>query len=100
LYYDLYYKRGTGLGENEDMAISVRLDGETQSALEKAAKIIGTSKSEVGKKSVKLFCNKVLTERTLSPYELIRDLIPYEGSNKGDISARGEEILRERLGRK
>jgi hypothetical protein len=82
------------------MALSVRLDEETESALETTARLLGKSKSEVVKNSVKLYCEKMLEERSISPYDLIRDLIPSEGSNKGDLSLRGEEILRERLGRK
>jgi hypothetical protein len=82
------------------MALSVRLDEETQSALERTAKVLGKTKSEVVKKSVKAFCDKVLADKALSPYDLIRDLIPDEGSGRGDLSIRAEEILRERLSRK
>jgi hypothetical protein len=51
------------------MALSVRLDEETESALETTAKLLGKSKSEVVKNSVKLYCDKVLGERSLSPYD-------------------------------
>jgi hypothetical protein len=34
------------------------------------------------------------------PYDLIQDLLGGEGSGKGDLSIRGEEILRNRLRRR
>jgi len=38
------------------LPISVRLDRETEQLLKKASKILGTSKSEVIKRSIKRYC--------------------------------------------
>ena len=81
------------------MPVSARLDAETKAILDKAAKVLGTTKTDVLKKSIREFCGRVLEEKGKSPYELIRDLVGEE-SGRGDLSVRGEEILRERFGRK
>jgi hypothetical protein len=81
------------------MPISLLLDEETNALLEKTAKLLQTTKTEVLKRAVIQFCNQVLWKKRKSPYELIRDLVGEEASGRGDLSLRGEEILRERLGR-
>jgi hypothetical protein len=82
------------------MPVSARLDEATNAILEKAAKALGTTKTEVLKRSIRDFCGRVLEEKGKKPYDLIRDLLGEEGSGRGDLSVRGEEILRERFGRK
>ena len=80
--------------------MSVRLDKKTESLLEQTASTLKTSKAEVIKQSLSDYCARVLTERRRRPYDLIKDLLGKEGSGRGDLSARGEEILRERFRRK
>ena len=82
------------------MPLSVRLDKKTESLLEEAASTLKTSKTEVIKKSLSDYCTRVLAERRKRPYDLIKDLLENEGSGRGDLSARSEEILRERFRRK
>jgi predicted transcriptional regulator len=82
------------------MPLSVRLDKKTESLLEQTASTLRTSKAEVIKKSLSDYCARVLTERRKRPYDLIKDLLGRAGSGRGDLSARSEEILRERFGRK
>lgn len=82
------------------MPLSVRLDKKTGSLLEETASILKTSKAEVIKKSLSDYCARVLTERRKRPYDLIKDLLGKEGSGKGDLSERSEEILRERFRKK
>jgi hypothetical protein len=82
------------------MPLSVRLDKKTESLLEETASILKTSKAEVIKKSLSDYCARILTERRKQPYDLIKDLIGKEGSGRGDLSARSEEIIRKRFGRK
>jgi hypothetical protein len=65
--------------------------------LEKTASILKTSKTEVIKKSLSNYCAFVLKERRKRPYELIKDLLGKEGSGRGDLSLRSEEILRKRF---
>lgn len=82
------------------MPICVRLDKKTESLLKQTSEILKTSKAEVIKQSLSDYCSRVLTERQKRPYDLIKDLIGKVGSGKGDLSVRGEEILREKLRRK
>lgn len=82
------------------MPLSVRLDKETESLLEKTASALKTSKAEVIKQSLSDYCARVLSERRKQPYEAIKDLIEKGGSGRGDLSVKGEEILRERFRRK
>ena len=96
VYYSMYYDVRGGV----IMATSVRLDRETEQFLEKTAKSLGKTKSEIIKMSIRDFCAKKLAETKSRPYDLLKDLVGSEGSGRGDLSARGEEILRERLGRK
>jgi len=82
------------------MPISARLDEETKDILEKTARALHTTRTEVLRRSIREFGNRILKEKKKSPYELIQDLVGEEASGRGDLSVRGEEILRERLGRK
>ncbi len=82
------------------MPLSVRLDKKTESLLEQTASILKVSKTGVIKQSLSDYCSRVLNERRKRPYDLIKDLLGREGSGKGDLSTRGEEILRERFRRK
>ncbi|MEW6267220.1 MAG: hypothetical protein AB1641_29455 [Thermodesulfobacteriota bacterium] len=82
------------------MPLSVRLDKKTESLLAETSAALKTSKAEVIKKSLADYCARVLLERRKRPFDLIKDLLDKEGSGRKDLSTRGEEILRERLGRK
>jgi predicted transcriptional regulator len=82
------------------MPLSVRLDKKTESLLEETASALKTSKAEVIKNSLSDYCSRVLTERHKRPYDLIKDLLGREGSGRGDLSERSEEILRKRFGRR
>lgn len=82
------------------MSVSVRLDKETEGILEKTAKLLRMSKGKVIRRSLKEYCSKVLEEKQNYPYMLIVDLLDKEGSGKGDLSIRGEEILRDAFRRK
>ena len=49
------------------MPISARLDEETNAMLEKTAKLLQTTKTEVLRRSVIQFCNKVLKRNGKAP---------------------------------
>ena len=79
------------------MPMSVRLDKRTESLLEETVKTLRTSKAEVIKRSLSDYCSRILNERRKRPYELIEDLLDKKGSGRGDLSLRGEEILRQKI---
>jgi pantothenate kinase-related protein Tda10 len=82
------------------MPLSVRLDKKIDSLLKQTASTLHTSKAEVIKQSLLDYCARVLAEKRKRPYDLIKDLIGREGSGRGDLAGRSEEILRERFRRK
>ena len=81
--------------EEINMPVSVRLDKETEELLEKAARITSKPKSRVMKESIKDYCLRIVARHGKRPYDLASDLIGKEGSGRGDLSVKGEEILRE-----
>lgn len=83
------------------MPVSVRLDKDTEELLEKAAKLSRTSKSAVVKRSIKEYCEPLLREKQKNLSDVVKELImDHPGSGRGDLSVRGEEILREMLRKK
>lgn len=83
------------------MPVSVRLDKETEELLEKAARIRKASKSAVVKESIREYCGPLVQKEAKNLSEIVEELIKGSpGSGRGDLSIRGEEILREMLRRK
>ncbi|MBI5755530.1 MAG: ribbon-helix-helix protein, CopG family [Nitrospirae bacterium] len=82
------------------MTVSVRLDEETEAILKKTAKVLRTNKGQVIRRSLKEYCSRIMQENKGFPYKLIEDLLDREGSGRGDLSVKGEEILREAFRRK
>ncbi len=62
--------------------------------LNKTAKALDTTKSEILKVSIRDFCQKTLQEIKKKPYDLISDLIGKEFSGQGNLAINSEEILR------
>ena len=90
----------TNSSEVMSMPLSVRLDRKSERLLEETASILKTTRADVIKKSLSDFCGRVLFEKRKRPYVLLQDLLDRGGSGKGDLSTKGEEILRERFERK
>jgi predicted transcriptional regulator len=83
------------------MPVSVRLDKETEELLEKAAKIKRASKSAVVKESIREYCAPLVRKEVKNLSKVIEELIKDSpGSGRGDLSVRGEEILKEMLRKK
>ncbi len=82
------------------MPFSVRLDDETEALLNKTAKALDSTKSEILKASIHDFCKKTLQKKGKRPYDLISDLIGQEFSGKGSLAINSEEILRNAFKRK
>ena len=80
------------------MPISIRLDKKTESELTEIAKALRVSKAEIIRRSLSEFYARA--QGNVRPYDLIKDLLGKEGSGRGDLSIRSEEILRTRLRRK
>ena len=76
------------------MPISVRLDQETEDLLQKTARALRTTKTEILKASILSYCEKILHENRRRPYDLIVDLVGTEYSGKGNLALDSEKILR------
>jgi hypothetical protein len=79
---------------------SVRLDEETEALLNKTARALDTTKSEILKSSIQDYCRKTLKRKKKRPYDLIIDPIGQESSGKGDLAINSERILRKAFNRK
>jgi|DewCreStandDraft_4_1066084.scaffolds.fasta_scaffold89710_2 hypothetical protein len=79
------------------MSPSIRLDEKTESLLDQTAFVLQTTKTEIIRRSLLEYCSRILRKKQKPPYELIRDLLESEGSGRGDLSEKGEEILRKRF---
>jgi hypothetical protein len=82
------------------MTISVRLDKNTETYLNETSRLLNATKSKIIKLSLVKYCSIILGEIKKNPYDLIKDLINKEGSGKGDLSIKAEEILRKTFRRK
>jgi predicted transcriptional regulator len=83
------------------MPVSVRLDKETEELLERAARMTRTSKSAVVKESIREYCAPLVQKEGKNLADVIEELIKdAPGSGRGDLSVKGEEILREMLRKK
>jgi hypothetical protein len=82
------------------LPLSVRLDKETELLLKETASALRTTKAQVIKESLSDYCARILAKKRSRPYDLIRDLLVGKGSGRGDLSIRGEEILRSKLRRR
>jgi len=80
------------------MPVSVRLDRDTEELLEKASKRLGTTKSEVVKKSIRQYCDLILKEKKKSLYDFLKERIDkLPSSGREDLSIRHREIMLEKL---
>lgn len=77
------------------MAISLRLDGDLEHALEKHAKMMGRSKSELIRGLIDDFLKNKTTRP--SPWEIGKDVFGRHGSGKGNLSFNRKSILKEKL---
>lgn len=82
------------------MPTSVRLDRQTEELLNKAAKALRLTKTEVIKSSIHHYCEMTIYNKSRRPYDLISDLIGTEKSGNGNLAINSEKILREKFGRK
>ncbi len=78
------------------MPTSVRVDAETEALLERAAHLRAESKSQLIRMAVRQFCAQLLTSKTMTPYESIKDLL---GCAEGprDLARHAKRYLREGL---
>ncbi len=80
------------------MSISLRLDSSLERELNKHARIIGKSKSEIIRNLISDFVKK--KSKKLTPWELGKKVFGREGSGRGNLSMDRKSILKEKLNAK
>ncbi len=79
------------------MVLSIRVDDELDQLVRRTARVLGRTKSDVVKASLRDYCERELREPRAAPYALAKDLVGRVGSGRGDLSTRGRKYLLELL---
>jgi hypothetical protein len=79
------------------MPSSTRLDKETQGILGKAAELLGTTKSQVVRESVREYCTKVINKKKKTPWQIYQSVFTGEGSGHGKRVEMGKKILKHKF---
>lgn len=79
------------------MPTSTRFDKETEEVLKVAAGVLGMTKSEIVRNSVKEYCLKVIEEKKKTPWDIYEPIHAAGGSGHGKRVSMQREILKARL---
>ena len=80
-----------------DKMITARLGSLADEALSKAAELLGLTKSDVVRESVKEYCEKVIKEGQKTPWQVYQALHRPGGSGHRKRLAKQREIIRKHL---
>lgn len=79
------------------MPTSTRFDKETEAVLKKAAGVLGMTKSEIVRNSVREYCERVIKEKKKTPWEIYEPIHAAGGSGHGKRVSMRKEILKTKL---
>lgn len=79
------------------MPTSTRFDKDTEEVLTKAAGVLGLTKSEVVRKSVREYCTRIIGEKKKTPWEIYEPIHTAGGSGHGKRVSLQKEILKAQL---
>jgi Arc/MetJ-type ribon-helix-helix transcriptional regulator len=79
------------------MAISVRLDKETEDLLDRLARVRKTSRSDIVRESIRLLADHEPGTQEVNVYEAIKDIIGSVRSGRSDLSGNTGKRFREIL---
>lgn len=79
------------------MPTSTRFDKETEEVLKKAAGVLGMTKSEIVRNSVREYCLKAIKEKEKTPWEIYEPVHSAGGSGHGKRLLMQKEILGKKL---
>lgn len=79
------------------MPSSTRLDKQTLEVLEKAAELLGITKSQVVRESVREYCTKVISKKKKTPWQIYQAVCSGEGSGHGKRVEMGKKILKHKF---
>lgn len=75
------------------MPSSTRLDKETEVALQKAATTLGVTKSQIVRESIREYCNNIMKQKEISPWEIYQSIHKPGGSGHGKRVRNSREIF-------
>lgn len=79
------------------MPTSTRFDKETEAVLKKAAGLLGMTKSEIVRNSVKEYCEGIIRAKKKTPWDIYERIHTAGGSGHGKRVSRQKEILKTKL---
>ncbi|MEW6584600.1 MAG: hypothetical protein AB1442_03205 [Nitrospirota bacterium] len=79
------------------MPTSTRFDKETEEILKRAATVLGITKSEIVRNSVREYCLKIIEEKEKTPWEIYRTIHAPGGSGHGKRVSMQRELFKEKL---
>ncbi len=79
------------------MPSSTRLDKETEEVLNKTVEYLGSTKSEIVRKSIKEYCLKVIEENKKTPWAIYQLIHTHGGSGHGKRVLMSKDILKGKL---
>ena len=80
-----------------DKMITARLDSLADEALSKAAELLGLTKSDVVRESVKEYCGKVIKQGQKTPWQVYQAIDKPGGSGHRKRLVKQREIIRKHL---
>jgi hypothetical protein len=80
-----------------DKMITARLDSQAEKALSKAAELLGLTKSDVVRESVKEYCGKVIEQGRKTPWQVYQAIHKPGGSGHRKRLVQQREIIRKHL---
>jgi len=80
-----------------DRMITARLDSQAEEALTKAAELLGLTKSDVVRESVKEYCGKIVKQRQKTPWQVYQAIHKPGGSSHKKRLGKQREIIRKHL---
>jgi hypothetical protein len=79
------------------MPSSTRLDKETEAVLQKSAAILGVTKSQLVRESIREHCKKILKENKKTPWEIYQYIHKPGGSGHGKRVSLSRDTLIKKL---
>jgi hypothetical protein len=80
-----------------DKMITARLDSQAEEALSKTAELLGLTKSDVVRESVKEYCGKIVKQRQKTPWQVYQAIHKPGGSGHQKRLSKQREIIRKHL---
>jgi len=79
------------------MAATIRLDAELERLVADAARRLKVTRSEVIRRSIRDYCQRILAETDVYPWELMKDLVGCVNSGIPDLARNSRKYVMEMI---